>query len=34
MVDKQKRGAIVTGVVLAAMAIAIYLVVVLKFFAR
>lgn len=34
MVDKQKRGAIVTGVVLAAMALAIYLVVVLKFFIR
>jgi hypothetical protein len=33
-VDKQKRGAIVTGVVLGAMAIAIYLVVVLKFFVR
>jgi hypothetical protein len=34
MVDKQKRGAIVTGVVLAAMALGIYLVVLLKFFAR
>lgn len=34
MVDKQKRGAIVTGVVLGAMALAIYLVVLLKFFAR
>ena len=31
MVDKQRRGAIVTGVVLAAMALAIYLVVILKF---
>jgi hypothetical protein len=31
MVDKQKRGAIVTGVVLAAMALGIYLVVILKF---
>lgn len=34
MVDKQKKGAIVTGVVLAAMALAIYLVVILKYFAR
>ena len=34
MVDKQKRGAIVTGLVLGAMALAIYLVVVLKFFVR
>ena len=34
MVDKQKRGVIVSGLVLAAMALAIYLVVVLKFFAR
>jgi hypothetical protein len=32
--DKQRRGAIVTGVVLAAMALAIYLVVILKYFAR
>ena len=32
--DKQRRGAIVTGIVLAAMAIAIYLVVILKYFAR
>lgn len=32
MVDKQRKGAIVTGLVLAAMAIAIYLVVVFKFF--
>ena len=32
--DRQKRGAIVTGVVLAAMALAIYLVVILKFLAR
>jgi len=31
MVDKQRRGAIVTGVVLAGMALAIYLVVILKF---
>ena len=31
MVDKQKRGAIVTGLVLAAMALGIYLVVILKF---
>ena len=29
--DRQKRGAVVTGVVLAAMAIGIYLVVILKF---
>lgn len=34
MVDKQKKGAIVTGAVLGAMALAIYLVVVLKFFVR
>jgi hypothetical protein len=32
MVDKQRRGAIVTALVLAAMAIGIYLVVVFKFF--
>ena len=32
--DRQKRGAIVTGVVLAAMALGIYLVVILKFMAR
>ena len=32
MVDKQRTGAIVTGLVLGAMAIAIYLVVVFKFF--
>ncbi len=32
MVDKQRRGAIITGVVLAATAIGIYLTVVLKFF--
>ena len=32
--DKQRRGAIVTGVVLAAMAIGIYLVVIAKFFVR
>ena len=31
MVDKQKRSAIVTGLVLAAMALGIYLVVILKF---
>jgi hypothetical protein len=31
MVDKQRRGAIVTGLVLAGMALAIYLVVILKF---
>ena len=31
MVDKQKRGAIITGVVLAAMALGIYLTVILKF---
>jgi hypothetical protein len=30
-VDKQKRSAIVTGVVLAAMALAIYLTIILKF---
>ena len=29
--DKQRRGAIITGVVLAGMALAIYLVVILKF---
>lgn len=34
MVDKQRKGAIVTGVVLAGMALAIYLVVILKFFVR
>jgi hypothetical protein len=32
--DRQRRGAIVTGVVLGAMALAIYLVVVLRFFTR
>ena len=32
MVDKQRRGAIVTGLVLGATAIAIYLVVVFRFF--
>jgi hypothetical protein len=32
--DKQRRGAIVTGVVLAAMALAIYMVVVFKIFVR
>ena len=31
ILDKQRKGAIVTGVVLAAMAIGIYLVVILKF---
>ena len=31
---KQRRGAIVTGLVLAAMALGIYLVVILKFFVR
>ena len=34
MVDKQKRGAIITGLVLAAMALGIYLTVVFKFFVR
>jgi hypothetical protein len=33
-VNPQRKGAIITGVVLGAMAIAIYLVVVLKFFVR
>ena len=32
MVDKQKKGAIVTGLVLAAVALGIYLTVMLKFF--
>jgi hypothetical protein len=32
MVDKQKKGAIVTGLVLAAMALGIYLTVIVKFF--
>jgi hypothetical protein len=32
--DRQKRSAIVTGVVLAAMAVGIYLVVLLKFMSR
>jgi hypothetical protein len=32
MVDKQRKGAIVTGLVLGAMAIAIYIVVVFRFF--
>jgi hypothetical protein len=32
MVDKQRRGAVVTALVLAAMAIGIYLVVVFRFF--
>jgi hypothetical protein len=31
MVDKQKRGAIITGLVLAAMALGIYLTLILKF---
>lgn len=31
---RQRRGALVSGVVLAAMAVGIYLVVMLKFFAR
>jgi len=31
---RQRRGAIVSGVVLAAMALGIYLVVILKFFVR
>lgn len=34
MVDKRRRGALVTGVVLAAMAVGIYLVVILKFASR
>jgi hypothetical protein len=34
MVDKRRRGAIVTGVVLAAMVVGIYLVVILKFAAQ
>ena len=33
-VDKQRRNAIVTGLVLAAMAIGVYAVVVLKFMSR
>jgi hypothetical protein len=33
-VNPQRKGAIITGLVLGAMAIAIYLVVVLKFFVR
>ena len=33
MVDKQKKGAIVTGLVLAALALGIYLTVIVKFFA-
>ena len=32
--DKQRRAAIVTGVVLGAMAVAVYLTVILKFAAR
>ena len=34
MIDKQRKGAIVTGVVLGGMALAIYLVVIVKFFVR
>ena len=34
MDGKQRRGAILSGVVLAAMALGIYLVVILKFFVR
>jgi hypothetical protein len=34
MPDARRKGAIVTGVVLAAMALGIYLTVILKFFAR
>ena len=34
MDPRQRRGAMITGVVLAAMALAIYLVVILKFFVR
>lgn len=34
MIDKQRKSAVVTGLVLAGMALAIYLVVILKFFAR
>jgi hypothetical protein len=34
MIDKQRKGAIVTGLVLAGMALGIYLVVILKFFVR
>jgi hypothetical protein len=34
MIDKQRKGAILTGVVLGGMALAIYLVVILKFFVR
>ena len=32
--DKQRRGAIVTGLVLAAMALGIYVVVIVKYLAR
>jgi hypothetical protein len=32
--DRQRRGAIVTGLVLAAMAVGIYLVVIVKYLAR
>ena len=32
--DRQRRGAIVTGLVLAAMALGIYLVVIVKYLAR
>jgi hypothetical protein len=34
MVDKQRRSALVTGIVLGAMVLAIYLTVVFKFFVR
>lgn len=34
MVDKQRKGALVTGIVLAALSIAIYLVVVVKAMVR
>lgn len=34
MTSRQRRGAIVSGLVLGAMALAIYLVVMLKFFAQ
>jgi hypothetical protein len=33
-VDKQRKGALITGAVLAAMALAIYLTVIVKFFVR
>ena len=34
MADKQRRAALITGVVLAATALAIYLTVIVKFFVR